>query len=62
MKINLPVSKDNDKKEAITYQSWHWDLMVYHCTGWDSTLLPMLSTPYRAIPGSWLEVQGQISP
>ena len=32
MKINLPVFKDEDTKDAITYQSWHWDLMVYHCT------------------------------
>ena len=30
MKINLPVFKDEDMKDAITYQSWHWDLMVYH--------------------------------
>ena len=31
MKINLPVFKDEDTKDAITYQSWHWDLTVY---GW----------------------------
>ena len=30
MKINLTVFKDEDTKDAITYQSWHWDLMVYH--------------------------------
>ena len=29
MKINLPVFKDEDKKDAITYQSWCWDLTVY---------------------------------
>ena len=41
MKINLPVFKDEDTKDTITYQSWHWDLMVYHCVGfWDHTLLP----------------------
>ena len=33
MKINLPVFKDEDMKDAITYQSWCWDLMVYHHTG-----------------------------
>ena len=32
MKINLPVFKDEDAKDAVTYQSWRWDLMVYHCT------------------------------
>ena len=30
MKINLPVFKDEDTKDAITYQSWCWDLTVYH--------------------------------
>ena len=41
MKINLPIFKDEDAKDAITYQSWRWDLTVYHCT-WcrDCTLLP----------------------
>ena len=41
MKINLPVFKDMDTKDAITYQSWHWDLTMYHRAGcWDHTLLP----------------------
>ena len=29
MKINLPVFKDEDAKDTVTYQSWRWDLMVY---------------------------------
>ena len=29
MKINLPVFKDEDAKDAVTYQSCRWDLMVY---------------------------------
>ena len=29
MKINLPVFKVEDTKDAITYQSWCWDLLVY---------------------------------
>ena len=33
MKINLPVFKDDDKKDSITYQSWYLDLMVYHQAG-----------------------------
>ena len=32
MKINLLVFKDEDSKDAVTYQSWHWDLTGYHCT------------------------------
>ena len=26
---NLPIFKDEDMKDAITYQSWRWDLTVY---------------------------------
>ena len=41
MKINLPVFKDEDTKDAVTYQSWRWDLTVYHCAGCqDCMLLP----------------------
>ena len=41
MKINLPVFKDEDMKDAITYQSWRWNLTVYCCAGcWDHTLIP----------------------
>ena len=41
MKINLPIFKDEDAKDAVTYQSWRWDLTVYRCTGCrDHTLLP----------------------
>ena len=41
MKINLPIFKDEDAKDAVTYQSWRWDLTVYQCAGCrDCTLLP----------------------
>ena len=41
VKINLPVFKDEDAKEALTYQSWRWDLTVYwHAGCRDCTLLP----------------------
>ena len=33
-KINLPVFKDEDKKDTVTYQSWHLDLMVYCHAGY----------------------------
>ena len=33
MKINLPVFKDKDAKDMVTYQSWRWDLTVYQCVG-----------------------------
>ena len=41
MKINLPFFKDEDSKDAVTYQSWRWDLTVYRHAGHrDCTLLP----------------------
>ena len=59
----LPVFKDKDMKDAITYQSWHWDLMVYHHTGcWDCTLLSYVICSCKAILGSSWEVWGQSSP
>ena len=33
MKISLPIFKDKDAIDAVTYQSWRWDLMVYQCAG-----------------------------
>ena len=30
VKINLLVFKDEDANDAIMYQSWHWDVTVYH--------------------------------
>ena len=50
MKINLPVFKDEDAKDAVTYQSWRWDLTVYQCAG--AGIAPschMPSGPYRVI-------------
>ena len=42
MKINLPIFKDKDAKDAVTYQSWRWDLTVYRCAGCrDQMLLPI---------------------
>ena len=52
MKINLPVFKDEDTKDAITYQSWNWDLTVCHHAGcWDCTLLPYAIHSLQGYPG-----------
>ena len=41
MKINLPVFKNEDAKDTVTYQSWRWDLTMYgHAGCRDCTLLP----------------------
>ena len=52
MKINLPVFKDKDIKDAVTYHSWKWDLMVYQCAGCrDHTLLPYAIRSLQGYPG-----------
>ena len=62
MKINLPVFRDEDKKDTITYQSWHWDIMVYCQAGCqDDTLLPYVIHSLLGYQGSWKEAQGQMS-
>ena len=51
MKINLPIFKDEDAKDAVTYQSWRWDLMVYQCAGCrDHTLLPYAIRSLQGYP------------
>ena len=52
MKINLPVFKDKDAKDAVTYQSWRWDLTVYwHAGCRDCTLLPYAIWSLLGYPG-----------
>ena len=52
MKINLPVFKDEDAKDAVTYQSWRLDLMVYQFVGCrDCTFLPYAIGSLQGYPG-----------
>ena len=52
MKNNLQVFKDKDKKDAVTYQSWCWDLMMYHHAGCqDHILLPYVIHSLQGYPG-----------
>ena len=52
MKINLPIFKDKDAKDAVTYQSWRWDLTVYqHARSRDHTLLPYTIRSLQGYPG-----------
>ena len=52
MKINLPIFKDEDAKDMVTYQSWRWDLMVYRHAGCrDHTLLPYAIRSLQGYPG-----------
>ena len=51
-KINLPIFKDEDTKDAVTYQSWRWDLTVYRRAGCrDHTLLPYAIRSLQGYPG-----------
>ena len=52
MKINLPIFKDEDAKDVVTYQSWRWDLTVYrHACCRDRTLLPYAIRSLQGYPG-----------
>ena len=52
MKINLPIFKDKDAKDAVTYQGWRWDLTMYQCAGCrDCTLLPYAIRSLQGYPG-----------
>ena len=53
MKINLPVFKDEDAKDAVAYQSWRWDLTVYWCV--DCTLLPYAIWSLQDYPGELVQ-------
>ena len=59
MKINFPIFKDKDAKEAVTYQSWRWDLMVYQCAGCrDCTLQPYAIISLQGYPGELVQSSG----
>ena len=59
MEINLPVFKDKDTKDAITYQSWCWDLTVYcHAECWDHNLLPYAIHSLQGYPGDFVSSFG----
>ena len=59
MKINLPVFKDKDAKDAVTYQSWRWDLIVYQYAGcMDHTLLPYAIWSLQGYPGKLVQSSG----
>ena len=59
MKINLPVFKDQDAKDTVIYQSWRWNLIVYHCVGCrDHTLLPYAIWSLQGYPGELVQSSG----
>ena len=56
LKINLPVFKD---KDAVTYQSWRWDLTMYWHVGCrDHTLLLYAIQSLQSYPGKLVRSSG----
>ena len=56
MKINLHIFKDEDAKDAVTYQSWRWDLTLYRHAGCrDCTLLPYAIRSLQGYPGELVQ-------
>ena len=59
MKINLPVFKDEDTKDAVTYQSWRWDLTMYQCAACrDCTLLSYAIRSFQGYRGELVQRSG----
>ena len=59
MKINLPVFKDEDAKDVLTYQSWRWDLMVYRHVGCrDCTILQYVIWSLQGYPDELVQSSG----
>ena len=59
MKINLPIFKDEDAKDAVIYQSWRWGLTVNQCAGCsDCTLLPYAISSLQGYPGELVQSSG----
>ena len=59
MKINLPIFKDECANDAVTYQSWRWDLTVYRHAGCrDYTLLPYAIRFLQGYPGQLVQGSG----
>ena len=56
MKITLPVFKDEDAKDAVTYQIWRWDLTMYQHVGCrDCSLLPYAIWSLQGYPGELVQ-------
>ena len=59
MKINLPIFKDEDMKDTITYQSWRWNLYTIVQGVKTVSSSPMPSDPCKGILESLSGALGQ---
>ena len=56
MKINLPIFKDEDAKDAVTYQSWRWDLTVYRHAGCRDDIRSLQGYPGELMQSSGTDI------
>ena len=51
MKINLPIFKDEQSKDAVTYCTWWWDVAIHRRSGCrDWALLPHVYQSLQSFP------------
>ena len=51
VKVNLPIFRDENAKNVVTYYSWQWDVAIFHQSGWDDQhLLPYVFLLTARIP------------
>ena len=60
VKVNLPIFKDEETKDAVAYHSWWWDIAIFHCRGWDDQhLLPCVFWSLQGFLGDLARILGE---
>ena len=51
-RVNLPIFKGEKTKDAVTYHSWQWDVVIFCWSCWDDQhLLPYVFCSLQGFPG-----------
>ena len=54
--------KNEKAKDAVTYCLWHWDMFVFHCSGWDDWhFLPYIFRSLQGFLGDLARSLGKVS-
>ena len=60
MKINLPIFKDEQSKEILTYCTWQWDVVIPRRSGCgDQAVLPHMYQSLKGFPGELAQSLGK---
>ena len=60
MKVNLPIFKDEETKDAVTYCSWQRDVAIFCHLGWDEQhLLSYIFWSLQGFPGELTRILGE---